>query len=63
MNTVVKKGKDSEKAYTCLKIAWLLRGKAETMSDDTPEAKAAKAEVLKEEEGFYQQVRYGAEYC
>ena len=23
MNTVVKKGKDSEKAYTCLKIAWI----------------------------------------
>ena len=59
VNTVVKKGKDSEKAYTCLKIAWLLRGKAETMSDDTPEAKAAKAEVLKEEEGFYQQAFEG----
>lgn len=59
VNTVVKKGKDSEKAYTCLKIAWLLRGKAETMSDDTPEAKAAKAEVLKEEEEFYQQAFEG----
>ena len=28
MSTVVKRGKDSEKAFTCLKIAWLLRGKA-----------------------------------
>ncbi len=55
MNTVVKKGKVSEKAYTCLKIAWLLRGKAEAMPDNTPEEKAAKAEVQKEEEGFYQQ--------
>ena len=59
VNTVVKRGKDSEKAYTCLKIAWLLRGKAETMSEDTPEAKAAKAEVQKEEEEFYQQAFEG----
>lgn len=28
-NTVVKKGKNSEKAFTCLKLAWLYRGKAE----------------------------------
>lgn len=59
VNTVVKKGKDSEKAYTCLKIAWLLRGKAETMSDNTPEEKAAKAECQKEEEEFYQQAYEG----
>ncbi len=31
LNTVVKKGKDSEKAYTCLKIAWLYRGKREQL--------------------------------
>ena len=31
LNTVVKKGKDSEKAYTCLKIAWLFRGKREKL--------------------------------
>ena len=30
LNTVVKKGKNSEKAYTCLKLAWLYRGKAES---------------------------------
>lgn len=29
VNTIVKKGKDSEKAYTCLKLAWLNRGKKE----------------------------------
>lgn len=28
-NCIVKKSKDSEKAYTCLKMAWLLRGYAE----------------------------------
>ena len=25
-NTLVKKGKNSEKAYECLKISWLYRG-------------------------------------
>ncbi|MCI8300447.1 MAG: DUF2225 domain-containing protein [Lachnospiraceae bacterium] len=59
MNTVVKKGKDSEKAYTCLKIAWLLRGKAETMPLGTPEEKAAREECQKEEEVFYQQAYEG----
>ncbi|MDE6566591.1 MAG: DUF2225 domain-containing protein [Lachnospiraceae bacterium] len=34
-NAVVKKAKDSEKAYTCLKIAWLYRGKAEHLPKDT----------------------------
>ena len=34
-NAVVKKAKDSEKAYTCLKIAWLYRGKAENLPKDT----------------------------
>ncbi|MCI8307524.1 MAG: DUF2225 domain-containing protein [Lachnospiraceae bacterium] len=30
LNTIVKKGKNSERAFTCLKIAWLYRGKAES---------------------------------
>ena len=55
VNTMVKRGKDSEKAYACLKIAWLLRGKGETMPENTPEEKQAKAECKKEEEAFYQQ--------
>ncbi|MCQ2537616.1 MAG: DUF2225 domain-containing protein [Lachnospiraceae bacterium] len=29
--TVIKKGKPSEKAYTCLKLAWLFRGKREAL--------------------------------
>lgn len=29
-SAIVKKGKDSEKAYTCLKMAWCIRGKKET---------------------------------
>ena len=36
LNTIVKRSKLSEKAYTCLKTAWLLRGKAETLPKDTP---------------------------
>lgn len=31
LNTVVKNGKNSERAYTCLKLAWLIRGKREKM--------------------------------
>lgn len=35
VNTVVKKAKASEKAYTCLKMAWLCRGKAESLPKET----------------------------
>lgn len=31
LNTIVKGGKNSEKAYTCLKMAWLCRGKREML--------------------------------
>lgn len=31
LNTVVKNGKNSEKAYTCLKMAWLYRSKREML--------------------------------
>ncbi len=58
-NTVVKKGKTSEKAYTCLKIAWLYRGKAETMDSSTEAGKKSIAEAKKEEEAFYQQAYDG----
>lgn len=37
VNTVVKKAKASEKAYTCLKMAWLCRGKAESLTKETPD--------------------------
>lgn len=43
-STVVKGGKNSEKAYVCLKMAWVYRGKAETLPSDTPNREA----VLKE---------------
>ncbi|HHX55840.1 MAG TPA: DUF2225 domain-containing protein [Clostridiales bacterium] len=58
LNTVVKKGKNSERAYTCLKTAWVLRGKAEeiekSMQEETDKgsAKAMIAELKKEEDKF-----------
>jgi len=35
VNTIVKHGKTSERAYTCLKLAWLCRGKAENLAENT----------------------------
>ena len=53
--SVVKKGKNSEKAYTCLKIAWLLRGKMEELSVDAEKNKEAIAACKKDYDTFYQQ--------
>ncbi len=44
VNTVVKKAKLSERAYTCLKLAWVIRGKQETLPQDTENY----AEVMKQ---------------
>lgn len=33
LNAVVKNGKNSERAYTCLKMAWLYRGKREYLAE------------------------------
>lgn len=49
LNTVVKKAKISERAYTCLKIAWLFRGKAETLPAETPNLDALQKECKKNE--------------
>lgn len=59
MNTIVKRGKVSERAYTCLKISWLLRGKIEGMPSGTEEEKQAIAACQKEAEEFYQQAYEG----
>ena len=57
--TMVKKGKVSEKAYSCLKIAWLYRGKAESLDPNDPATEAAKKECKQQEEMFYQQAYEG----
>lgn len=43
-STVVKCGKNSEKAYVCLRMGWAYRGKADNLPEDTPN----REEVLKE---------------
>ena len=48
-NAVVKKAKNSEKAYICLKMAWLFRGKAETLPKETPDRENVLKELQKEE--------------
>ena len=53
--SVVKKAKSSEKAYTCLKIAWLYRGKLEELSLDEENNKDAIEVCQKEHDTFYQQ--------
>ncbi|WMJ86154.1 DUF2225 domain-containing protein [Anaerocolumna sp. MB42-C2] len=54
VNTIVKKSKLSERAYTCLKTAWLLRGKAESLMTESngAEVKAQIDELQKEELEF-----------
>jgi hypothetical protein len=46
--TNVKKGKDSEKAFACLKLAWLYRGKAEMLTESGSSGEVI--EKLKKEE-------------
>ena len=53
--TVVKKGANSEKAYSCLKIAWLIRGKIEELAEDKEKNKEAIAVAQKEYMTFYTQ--------
>lgn len=36
-SSIVKHAKDSEKAYVCLKMAWVIRAKKETLPEDTPD--------------------------
>ncbi|MGN0505112.1 MAG: DUF2225 domain-containing protein [Lachnospiraceae bacterium] len=52
VNAVVKRAKASEKAYTCLKLAWLHRGKAETLPEETPDREAQKKELKAQEKEF-----------
>ena len=49
LNSVVKKAKNSERAYTCLKIAWLFRGKRENLPANTPNYDAVKKDCEKNE--------------
>ena len=52
VNTVVKRAKASEKAYTCLKLAWLLRGKSETLPADTQNLADVKKNLAEQEKEY-----------
>lgn len=58
-NTIVKRGKTSEKAYTCLKIAWLYRGKAENLKPTDKDYEQVLKSCKEQEEAFYQQAYEG----
>lgn len=49
-NTIVKGAKTSERAYICLKTGWLLRSKAEQLSEDLPDYEAQKKQCGEKEE-------------
>ncbi len=57
-NSMVKRAKTSEKAYTCLKISWLYREMA-GMDAASEEEKAKKAEYEKLQEEFYKEAYEG----
>lgn len=50
LNTVVKGGKNSERAYTCLKLAWLCRGKKEEMMQGEYDKEKVKELMAEEKE-------------
>ena len=51
-NAIVKQTRASEKAYICLKTAWLLRGKAEHLDKDLPDYEVQKKQCEDEENEF-----------
>lgn len=58
-STIVKKGKNSEKAYTCLNLAWLLRGKYESLDPKDAALEQQRKECKEQEEAFYAQAYEG----
>lgn len=59
-NTVVKKGKTSEKAYTCLKMSWLCRGQIEELiRKGAQEDSETIRKWRKQEEYYYEQAYDG----
>lgn len=61
VNTVVKRAKTSERAYTCLLIAWLLRGKRESLSADMPDYEDTANTLKREEIDFLAKAKMGFE--
>jgi len=61
VNAIVKKAKTSERAYTCLKLAWLLRGKAENLSKRQLDYKKLIEDMAAEELDFLTKAYVGFE--
>lgn len=58
-NAMVKKSKDSEKAYICLKMAWVIRGKEENLDPAMPGYEDALEECKVDEKGALQLAKDG----
>lgn len=52
INAIVKHAKSSEKAYICLKLAWLCRGKSETLPADTKDLETVKKTLAEQEKEY-----------
>ena len=61
LNTVIKKAKESERAYTCLKMAWIYRGKAESLPEDTQDRKEQIQELQNQEKELLENAYTGFE--
>lgn len=61
VNAIVKKSKTSERAYTCLKTAWVIRGKSEHLPKNLPDYKKQIADMEKEELDFITKAYVGFE--
>lgn len=59
VNAIVKRGKISERAYICLKTAWLLRGKNESLPEDTMDYNQVKKKLKEEEQEFIREAYNG----
>jgi len=53
-NAIVKRGKASERAYICLKMAWVIRGKYEAFEESMPDYEAQKKQCMADEQELLQ---------
>lgn len=58
-NTMVKKAKMSEKAYVCLRTAWVIRGKSEALPKDAKDYEKQIEELHNEEKELLQNAKEG----
>lgn len=59
VNSVVKMSKISERAYTCLKISWLIRGYIEEISNSTEDYEEVDSSLQQQEEEYAKQAYEG----